>query len=272
MAHLGLSDIADEQFYSFDRFSRGGPGLAGAIGDPFIVFLEDWSAVGTGPESMTMRLRAAEGPIAIDLTLESTRAPVLQGNQGLSQKGEEQGNASYYYSLTRMATSGNIRIAGDTFAVDGLSWMDHEFGTSALEEGAIGWDWFSLQLDSGHDLMLYRIRHTNPQKSVFFGVLVAPDGSTQRLAPADVRIEALATWQSPRSGAVYPARWQLAVPPAGLVLEVVPLLADQEMATAVVYWEGAVQVSGTRQGQPVQGHGYVELTGYADAGETVLAD
>jgi predicted secreted hydrolase len=133
MAHLALSDPVNGQFYAFERFSRGALGLAGASGAPFRVFLEDWSAEGSGPEAMTMHLRAAEGPIELDLTLVSTKPPALQGERGFSQKGPSAGNASYYYSLTRMATSGTIQIEDARYSVTGLSWMDHEWGTSALE-------------------------------------------------------------------------------------------------------------------------------------------
>jgi predicted secreted hydrolase len=265
MAHLAVSDVASGQFYDFERFSRAGAGLAGASGDPFRVFLENWSAQGSGPQGMQMHLQAAAGPVALDLQLESSKPPILQGNQGVSQKGQQEGNASYYYSLTRMATTGSVTIDGQRYAVSGLSWMDREFSTSALEEGAQGWDWFSLQLDNGRDLMLYVVRHDNPDKAQFFGVLVAPDGSTRHLEASDVQLEVLDKWQSPHSGATYPAQWNIHLPDEGLELLVTPYLADQELDTAVTYWEGAVQVEGTQQGEPVAGHGYVELTGYAEA-------
>lgn len=264
MGHFAVSDIDGGQFYAYDRFSRDAAGLAGASGAPFRVFLEDWSAEGSGPEGMTMRLRAAEGAVAIDLTAESTKPPALQGDRGYSQKGAQPGNASYYYSLTRMATSGTITVGGEPFAVEGLSWMDHEFGTSALEGDAIGWDWFSLQLDDGHDLMYAQLR-TPTGVSYQFGSLVAPDGSTTILDPAAVSVEVLDTWESPRSGATYPARWRLRTAEIGLDLEIRPHLAHQELPVSVVYWEGAVGATGSLGGRSVGGNGYVELTGYAEA-------
>jgi len=262
MAHLALSDVAGGRFYAYERFSRDAAGLAGASGEPFRVFLEDWSAAGSGPQGMTMHLRAAEGEVALDLTLESQKPPALQGDRGLSQKGPTPGNASYYYSLTRMATSGTLRTGDATYAVSGLSWMDHEWGTSALEAGAIGWDWFSLQLDDGYDLMYAQVR-TPTAISYSFGSLVDPAGRTTPLDPAEVQLEVLATWRSPASQAVYPARWRLSIPSLGVRLELEPRLANQELPVAVVYWEGAVRISGARQGRPVSGSGYVELTGYA---------
>lgn len=268
MAHLALSDVADEQFYAYERFSRDGAGLAGATGEPFRVFLEDWIAEGSGPEGMQMHLHAAEDAIAIDLVLENTKPPVLQGDRGLSQKGAEAGNASYYYSLTRMATSGYITIAGQTYAVQGLSWMDREFSTSGLEAGLVGWDWFSLQLDDQREMMFYQLRQADGTVSPYTaGVLVAEDGTTRKLDAADVQLEVLDTWRSPRSGAAYPARWRMTLPDEDLTLEIVPYLTDQELPVSVVYWEGAVRITGTQNGQPVRGSGYVELTGYAETTE-----
>ncbi|MFV9506425.1 MAG: lipocalin-like domain-containing protein [Oscillochloridaceae bacterium umkhey_bin13] len=265
MAHMALSDPSNGQFYAFERFSRGAMGLAGASGTPFRVFLEDWSAEGSGPEGMTMQLRAAEGPIALDLTLVSSKPPALQGDRGFSQKGPSLGNASYYYSLTRMLTSGTIRIGDQTHLVTGLSWMDHEWGTSALEGDAVGWDWFSIQLEDGRDLMYAQVR-TPTGLSYSFGSLIGVDGAVTPLASDDVSLEVLATWRSPASGAVYPARWALTVASLDLRLELTPLLANQEMPLAVVYWEGAVAIQGTQAGQSLTGYGYVELTGYAETG------
>jgi predicted secreted hydrolase len=267
MAHLALSDAAGEQFYSFERLSRGGAGLAGASGSPFRVFLEDWSAEGSGPEGMQMRLRAATEPIALDLRLASSKPPALQGEQGYSQKGSEPGNASYYYSLTRMETSGQIRVGDERYEVRGLSWMDHEFGTSALEPGAVGWDWFSIQLADGRDLMYAQIRGETGAPLYTFGTLVDAAGDTRTLAPDAVELTVRETWTSPRSGATYPAAWTLRLPGEGLTLNLEPLLADQELATSVVYWEGAVRVRGSDDGTDVEGYGYVELTGYAEARE-----
>ncbi|MEF3274689.1 MAG: carotenoid 1,2-hydratase [Chloroflexus sp.] len=261
MAHFALSDIDGGRFYAFERFSRAAAGLAGASGDPFRVFLHDWSVEGSGPEGMTMRLRAAQDDVALDLTATSTRPPVLQGNAGVSQKGSQIGNASAYYSLTRMASNGTIRIGTATYTVSGLTWMDREWGTSALEEGLAGWDWFALQLESGHDLMYYQLREADGQPSPFVGgSLVLPDNTVVILKPGDVELTVTNTWRSPRSGATYPAGWRLRIPQYGIDLTITPALRDQELPVTVVYWEGAVVVSGS-----IPGHGYVELTGYADA-------
>lgn len=266
MAHFALSDVVGEQFYAFERFSRDAAGLAGASGDPFRVFLEDWSVEASSRDGLTMRLQAAQDEVAIDLTLASTKPPTLQGDAGLSQKGAAPGNASFYYSLTRMDTIGSVRVGGQSHAVTGLSWMDREWSSSALEGEIVGWDWFALQLDNGADLMFYRLRNADGTLSPFTsGTLTAADGSVTRLARDDVRLEPLDTWRSPRSGATYPSRWRLELPKLDLRLELTPFLRDQELPVSVIYWEGAVAISGTQGGLPVGGNGYVELTGYADS-------
>lgn len=264
MAHFALSDVAGQKFYAFDRFSRGAAGLAGAEADPFRVWLEDWRAEGVGG-ALPMRLRAAQGDAAIDLTLEGGKPVALQGDRGLSQKSAEVGNASYYYSLTRMPSRGTIRVGGASYAVTGLSWMDREWSTSSLGQNLAGWDWFALQLSDGRELMYYQLRDKNggadPLSS---GTIVAADGATRRFTRDDLNLEVLGTWASQRSGGRYPARWRLQVPSAALDLTITPYLADQELPLATVYWEGASRVAGTANGRPVSGNGYVELTGYAE--------
>ncbi|MBX0326144.1 carotenoid 1,2-hydratase [Oscillochloris sp. ZM17-4] len=267
MGHLALADVAGDQFYAYERFSRGADGLAGASGDPFRVFLENWSVEGAGPEGMDMRLRAAQGDVAIDLRAVNSAPPVLQGDAGLSQKGPTPGNASYYYSLPRMATEGEVRVGETRYRVSGLSWMDREWSTSSLEGDVSGWDWFALQLDDGSSLMFYRLRQPGGAVSPYTaGSLVAADGAQVRLSREDVQVDVLDSWRSPRGGASYPARWRLRVPAEQIDLEIIPYLADQELQVSVVYWEGAVQVTGTRAGAPLGGSGYVELTGYAEGG------
>jgi predicted secreted hydrolase len=141
--------------------------------------------------------------------------------------------------------------------------MDHEFSTSALASNQVGWNWFSLQLDDGSDLMVFQIRQADGGIDPFSsGTLIAPDGSTRHLSRDDFQITVGATWRSPHSGATYPARWTVRVPIADLTLEIEPYLADQELNVSYVYWEGAVRVSGERAGSNVLGSGYVEMTGY----------
>ncbi len=264
LAHFTVSDVDGKQFHSFERWSRGAVGLAGAQAAPFKVWVKDWTA--EGAPVLPMHLKAAEGDVAIDLLLQAGKPPVLQGDHGLSRKGAEPGNASYYYSLTRMPAAGTVRVGGEKFQVTGDAWMDREWSTSSLAAGQVGWDWFALQLADGSDLMLYRLRRNDgsadPASS---GTAIAHDGSSRLLALADFQVESRGVWRSPRSGARYPESWRIRVPGEGLDLDVRPLLADQELDVSIRYWEGAVEVSGTRRGAPVRGYGYVELTGYAGA-------
>ncbi|HEX2980629.1 MAG TPA: lipocalin-like domain-containing protein [Anaerolineaceae bacterium] len=262
MAHFTLTDVSGRQFRFFERFERGAAGLAGATADPaYRVWVGDWSVEQTGPD--TYRLRAVEDDIHIDLSLNDEKGVVLQGDEGLSAKGPQPGNASNYYSQTRLRSSGQISIGDQSFTVQGDSWLDREFGTSQLSEGDVGWDWFALQLNDGSELMLYYLRQKDGGISDFSsGTLIKPDGTALDLARDDFQLTARDTWRSPYSGAEYPSRWNIRIPDQGIELDVEPYLQDQELRVSYVYWEGAVRVSGRSGAQPVSGNGYVELTGY----------
>jgi predicted secreted hydrolase len=265
MAHFAVTDVAGKRFHFAERFSRAALGLAGAGGSPLEVRLEDWTALETSADLWSMQLAAREGEVAIDLRVRSIGPPVLNGEGGLSRKGGDAGSASYYYSLPRMETSGTIRVGGETFSVTGLSWLDREWSTSALERGQVGWDWFALQLDDGRDVMVYRLRRSDGTVDPFSsGTLVAADGTARHLDRDGVEVEVVDTWTSRASGTTYPSRWRLRVPGERLNLEIVPRLADQELLASVRYWEGAVAVRGISAGSP-GGSGYVEMTGYGGA-------
>lgn len=209
-------------------------------------------------------MRAHTDEIEIDITIEPTKPAVLHGNAGLSPKSDTPGNASYYYSFTRLHAEGTVTTRGETVPVQGDAWMDHEFSTSALASDQVGWDWFSLQLDDGWDLMYFQLRRDDGSiEPVSEGTLVAPDGTPTRIPLEEGSLEVLDQWTSPHSGATYPAGWQLNIPGAGLALTIEPLLADQELNVSTIYWEGAVRLRGTHAGAPVSGRGYVELAGYA---------
>lgn len=263
MAHFTVSDISGKRFYSFERFSRGAAGLAGASVTPFRVWLDDWSIEGSDVLHHSvpmMRLHAVEGDIAIDLDVSSLKPVVLQGEQGLSRKSAEPGNASYYYSATKLQTTGVVSVDGKSFEVSGLSWLDREWSTSALAKDQVGWDWFGLQLGDGRELMYYQLRKRDGSVDPLSrGTLVNADGSTQTLMPEDIDIQVRDEWRSPRSHARYPSQWRLSIPRHRLELDIKPYLADQELDTSFRYWEGAVNVTGT-----VPGSGYVELVGYMD--------
>jgi predicted secreted hydrolase len=245
--------------------------LAGATGEPeFDVWLEDWQVIQSAPDTMHVQAQTVNKDgetVAIDLQLRDTRPPVLHGNAGLSQKGPEAGNASYYYSLVGLETTGSVTTRGRTAEVNGVSWMDHEFGTSALSADALGWDWFRLQLDNGAALMLAQIRTVEGQSiGEFEGTLVLADGSQARISSEDFALEVLDEWTSPTTGIVYPSGWRLTAPAYKLDVQITPLIRDQEMQVSYVYWEGAVNAAGSMAGTDVAGRGYVELTGYGSVG------
>ena len=265
MAHFALTDVAAKQFHAYERFSREALGLAGAKTDTLHVWLEDWSIEPQDPSGFPLRLRAAENNIALDLTLNPGKPPVLQGDQGLSQKSGEPGNASYYYSITRIPTSGLIRIDNQDLEIKGDSWLDREWSTSALGPDQVGWDWFALQLSDQREIMFYRLRQRDGKPSPFSaGSLIDAQGEVLRLNHKEVVIEALDQWASPVDGALYPARWRFKIPRQALELDIQPLLANQELNISVRYWEGAVRIHGMAAGLPIEGRGYVELTGYGD--------
>lgn len=260
MAHFAVTDPEGAGFRSFERFARGAAGLAGAQTAPLRVWLEDWSL--QEDAAGAWRLRAGEDEVSIDLTLTPAKPVALNGDRGLSRKSAGAGNASYYYSISRLETRGILRAAGRSHRVSGQSWLDREWGTSALAEDQQGWDWFALQLQDGSDLMFYQLRRKDGTIDPFSaGTLIEADGAYAPLGAQEVRLEVLDTWTGPR-GARYPSRWRMDIPGQALTLEIRPVLPDQELDLSVRYWEGAVDVSGSRRGEPVAGRGYVELVGY----------
>ena len=263
MAHVAVGDVAAERFYSAERFARGAAGLAGASAEPVAAFVGPVRLEATGPAGGPVPLRItgqAEGA-AFDLRARPLKPVVLQGDRGLSQKGAGAGNASYYYAQTRMATEGTVTVGGETIPVEGLSWLDREWSTSALAPGQVGWDWFALHLDDGRDLMLYQLRRSDGGKDPLSeGSLVAADGTKTRLGARDFALEPVETWTSPLGG-TYPVRWRVRVPSAGLDLEVAATFDAQELDATVRYWEGAVDVT---DAGGARGTGFLEMTGYAD--------
>lgn len=262
-AHFAVTDEHDGTFAHFDRFAREALGMGSSVAGRVDVHVHDWWLRGDAP----FRLHATADSYALDLALRANKPPAVHGHDGVSRKGPCASCSSHYYSLTRMQTAGTLTAAGQRRAVDGISWMDHEFGTDELLPNQAGWDWFSLQLDDGRELMFYRLRQKDgtltPQSS---GSLIDRDGHLTYLARRDIMTTATGTWVSPHTGARYPSGWRMRVPRANLDVMLVPTLRDQELAGAVggvSYWEGAVDVRSAAG--KVQGVGYVELTGYAGA-------
>ncbi|HEY7911266.1 MAG TPA: lipocalin-like domain-containing protein [Blastocatellia bacterium] len=265
MAHFALSDIEGESFHAFERLNRAGVGWSGAETASYRVWNEDWEAHLEGGIHI---LRARDGDYQIDLRLKPAKPIVVHGIDGVSQKGALAGNASHYYSLTRMETSGKIIAGGEALDVEGLSWMDHEFGTSFLEAEQVGWDWFSIQLDDGRELMLFELRRVDgsidPRSS---GTLIEADGGALHLSLEDFRLTPGNAWRSEASGATYPTAWRIEIPRYDLRLDVRAAFAGQELRTAesagVTYWEGSTEITGREGERKLTGRGYLEMTGYA---------
>jgi len=260
--HLALTDESGQRFVFAERFAREALGMGRASEQRLDVAVDDWTLMGTSP----FRMRASSDAVGIDLVQVAEKAPAVHGRDGVSVKAGCDTCASHYYSMTRLRTVGTLLYGGTRLRVDGVSWMDHEFGSDELQADQVGWDWFSIQLDDRREIMDYRLRRKDgsltPESS---GSLVDARGSVRFLRRDDVAVEATGAWKSPHTGGVYPSGWRLRVPSAALDLVLVPTVRDQELANlagGTSYWEGAVDVSDRRSGRHL-GVGYVELTGYA---------
>jgi predicted secreted hydrolase len=274
LGHAAIADISEKQHLQAELAAREALNLAGASqhNGEISIFIKNWSAQ-IGPESHLLQVDSDQ--FSYELTLKPLKAPVLHGQGGYSRKGSTSERASCYYSFTRLETTGKVAIGGKTLAVDGLSWMDHEFGTAALEPDLTGWDWFSLQLSDHTEVMAFLLRKTNGQVSpASSGTYVDSSGQGRHLAAENFKVNVLDTWKSPRSKAVYPVGWRLQIFPFSIDLTIAADLADQEMetgeSTGVAYWEGSVSINGTKNGRPLEGLGYVELTGYAEPFEAPM--
>ena len=260
-AHAAISDLQGRAFVFKDCLERGRPNLAWASDKTLDVTLLDWSAV---LRDNDIYLFAAEKDFAFHLACTGGGDPILQGPGGVNRKGRQQGQASYYYSMTRLQTAGSLSLNGQTWQVKGLSWMDHEFSSNSLSENQSGWDWMGLQLSDGSDLMIYRIRNKSGTADYLSGTHITPEGKPRYLSAGDIRIEGSNPWTSPASGGTYPQRWRLQI--AGLPdLIVSSAMPGQELITSsaakVTYFEGVAHVT-DEKGHPM-GEGYLEMTGYA---------
>lgn len=266
LAHFAITDENNKKFYYFEKLNRSGLSTAGARDDSFYVFNEGWMA-----EWLNGRfyIKADTPEFGLHLTLEPMKPPVVHGKDGVSQKADCKGCASHYYSMTRLKSDGLLFEKGKPTPVTGLSWMDHEFGSNQLTEEQVGWDWFSVQLDNGCELMLYFMRRADgsydPNSS---GTFVDKSGKATHVSLAQFSQRAIGQWRSGHSGGVYPMGWVVKVPSLKLELNLTPSIDGQELvtknSTGVTYWEGSTSVSGKVGSEPVTGKAYVEMTGYSE--------
>ncbi len=264
VAHFAITDVARRRVRFQQKLSRAALGLAGARAVPLQVWLDDWALTAPLPDGRSpWTLHAAQPGYELDLSLEAQSAPVLNGAAGLSRKSAQRGDATYYYSIPRLTVRGRLRREGRALELHGLAWLDREWGSGGLGPREVGWDWFALQLDDGSALMFYALRdQAGGRDAHSAGTWISAGGEVRALENADVSIAVTANWRN-RSGERYPGAWRVRVPLLDLDLAVHPALADQELRTTPPYWEGAVDVSGTRAGRGLGGRGYVELVGYA---------
>lgn len=265
MGHFTISDISNNKFYYYERFSREAPGLAGVEVKPFKVNLENYKIFETGSSGYDfpkVKISAGEGNNEIQLDLRPEKPVVYQGEEGLSKKGEGEGNASYYYSVTRLLTEGVIVIDNKQYKVNGYSWLDREWSTSALSEEETGWDWFSIQLSNNVEVMYYNLRKKDGTADEYSkGSIVNNNGEKENLSREDVYIQVTDYWKSDE-GNKYPSGWILKIPSKDIKLKITPAIKNQELKLSVRYWEGSVKIEGVYEGKPVKGRGYIELTGY----------
>jgi predicted secreted hydrolase len=269
LGHAAITDILKNRHLQSELMARGTLKMAGVFQTTTgtLVFIKNWS---TNIGADRHLLKAVTDAFSCELTLKPAKPPVLHGQAGYSLKGSTPERASCYYSISRLKTDGDLTIGGKKMAVHGLSWMDHEFSTAALEPGIIGWDWFSLQLSDQTEIMLYLMRNEQGRLSqASSGTFIDISGRPRPLTKDDFRVDVLDTWKSPRSRAVYPVHWRLTVFPLAIRLTAKANILDQEMqtqaTTGVTYWEGSISIKGSVGKSPVKGSGYAELTGYAQS-------
>jgi predicted secreted hydrolase len=258
-AHAAVADPEYGRLRHDQRATRAGFGLAQASEATTDVKLDEWSLVLAGG---TYRARIPARDFALDLAFAAHAPPLLNGDAGVSRKGPQPSQASYYYSRPQLRVDGTLTIDGRAHVVHGSAWLDHEWSSEYLAPGATGWDWTGLNLDDGGALIAFRIRDAQGGTLWAGGTLQRADGTVQHLTPGAVTFETVRQWRSPRTGTQYPVAQRVTAGP--LVVDLVPLLDDQELdargSVGIVYWEGAVVAQGAGR---ALGRGYLELTGYA---------
>jgi predicted secreted hydrolase len=258
LGHAGLTTATLHR--SAQTLARGGVGQAGVELQPFRAWIDDWSLSApktqgepVGDPLNDLRVQAHGGDFSYDLHLQTTRPLVLQGQQGYSRK-SEQGQASYYYSQPFFTARGQLQVDGQSVDVHGTAWLDREWSSQYMAGNQQGWDWFSLHLEDGRQLMLFRLRHADG-KDYLSGNWIEADGRTEWLGPDEIVLTpaAFTTIDAHK----VPTEWSVKIPGKGLDIRTTALNPKAWMALSTPYWEGPVRFSGSQQGV-----GYLEMTGY----------
>ncbi|RYZ12491.1 MAG: carotenoid 1,2-hydratase [Comamonadaceae bacterium] len=259
-AHAAVTDLAGGKLLHDQRIARAGMGVAEADERDTRVLLRDWSLE---RRADGYHARIPAGDFALDLRFAPTQPVLLQGNAGLSRKGPEAAQASYYYSEPQLATTGQLTLRGQRFEVRGKAWLDHEWSEALLHPDAVGWDWIGMNLADGSALTAFHLRDKAGGALWAGGSFRKADGPLRTFAPGEVVFEPLRVWQSPGSQARYPVEWSVRTPAGRFTVRA--LLDDQELdsrgSTGAIYWEGLSDLL-DEAGKPV-GRGYLEMTGYA---------
>ena len=253
LGHLAVTDLRTGRHLFAERFSRAHPALAGWQSETHTVALEGWRVEFA---ANGLRVEAEDDQIGVMLEMTASKPVLLQGEQGLSRKSA--GNASYYYSFPRLEVRGAVRVGETRQEVRGLAWFDHEWSTSVLADGQVGWDWFALHFDDGRDLMAFQLRRSDGRRDAYdHGALSPAVGEPRVLTVEDYALEPI-RWWTDDVGVRWPVEWTLTL--GDEQLRLAALLDEQKMATMVTYWEGAIAIYG--QDGRALGTGYMELTGY----------
>lgn len=273
-AHFAITDQTHQKYFFCDRMERANMDLAGAQTGKVLllprIWIDDWQLQFQGKNGNAQHIQSSgiaqndanQTRMKINLSQHALTPPIINGINGVSQKGPEAGQASHYYSMPRLTTSGTLQLGNRQYKVTGESWLDREFSSKGLAKNQTGWDWFAIQLDDGRNLMLYQIRQKNNSIDPHSAGSISK-GNTESipLTQQDFRIKVLDWWTSPHTKARYPAKWKIEIPNYHLSLEITPTVADQEMRPrheSAIYWEGSCNVTGTAAGKA-----YVEMTGYS---------
>lgn len=275
LAHLAMSDIDGQTFYYTERLNRAGPGLAGISLQQQRYWNGNWQVRWSSLETGDQQLQAVCDRFTLTLNLKPEKPIVIHGQNGVSRRGPASGQASHYISFTRIAAQGRLDRSGESIALAGFAWMDHEFFTERDNNDAMLWDWFAIQLDDNEELMLYRLRDRSGRETPYSSATyVDAAGKARFLNSTQFSVTPGERWQSPHSGARYPTRWSVTIPELGLHLSEQTPLKDQELFTkdgvSPTYWEGAVSYQGQIHKKNVTGVGYLEMTGYARGGRNLL--
>ncbi|RYF40561.1 MAG: carotenoid 1,2-hydratase [Comamonadaceae bacterium] len=262
-AHAAVTDVQGGKLWHDQRIARAGFGVAEASEEDMAVRLRDWSLQvdAARPDRYTALLPAAG--FGLDLAFAETQPMLLQGNNGLSRKGPEEAQASYYYSQPQLAARGVISLGAERFDITGKAWLDHEWSRELLHPKATGWDWIGMNLDDGSALTAFHLRDKAGGALWDGGSFRPAKGKASIFQRGDVAFQPVRTWTSPLTQTSYPVEWLVRTPAGTYTVRAV--IDNQELdsrqSTGAIYWEGLSDLIDS-QGQRV-GRGYLEMTGYA---------